>query len=162
MFNAKELYDLAIRIEENGERFYRQAVQEVDDPALKDLLKWNADEELAHRRFFMDKKKAARGADAIDGQLIDQMESFVLSDAVSEHAFSLEEADFSKIPDTSALIRTAIGFERDSIMFYEIVGSFISDDETLRAVEGIMEEERRHIELLEGYLGSSLPGSQNI
>ncbi len=153
MFTARDIYDLAIRIEENGERFYRQAIGKVSNPQLKELLQWNADEEIQHRDFFLRKKSALKDEAGIDAELADRMTGFILRDAVSDHAFSLDDVDFSKIADEKELIRTAIGFERDSITFYELIGGFISDPPTIKEIEAIKEEEHKHITLLEDLLG---------
>ncbi len=153
MFTVRDIYDLAIRIEENGERFYRQAIGEVSSPRLKELLLWNADEEVEHRDFFLQKKSALKDEVSLEGALAEQMTGFILRDAVSDHAFSLDEVDFSKIADEKDLIRTAIIFEQDSITFYELIGGFISDPLTLEEIEAIKEEERKHITLLEDLLG---------
>ncbi len=153
MFSVRDIYDLAIRIEENGERFYRQAMGEVSNPQLKELLQWNADEEVEHRDFFVRKKSALKDDADIDADLAQQMTGFILRDAVSDHAFSLDEVDFSKIADEKELIHTAIGFEQDSITFYEIISGFISDPSTIEEIETIKEEERKHITLLEDLLG---------
>ncbi len=153
MFTTRDIYDLAIRIEENGERFYRQAMAEVSNPHLKELLEWNADEEVRHREFFLQKKNELKAPGDVEDMLAEQMTAFVLRDAVSDHAFSLEEVDFSKIADETELIRTAIGFEQDSLTFYEIIGSFISDPHTLEEIENIKQEEQKHITLLEDLLG---------
>lgn len=152
MFTVRDIYDLAIRIEENGERFYRQAMGEVSSPRLKKLLQWNADEEVEHREFFRQKKNALQDPQDMEDELAEQMSGFVLRDAVSDHAFSLEEVDFSRISDERELIRKAIGFEQDSITFYEIIGSFITDPVTLEEIENIKEEEKKHITLLEDLL----------
>ncbi len=152
MFTVRDIYDLAIRIEENGERFYRQAMGEVSSPRLKKLLQWNADEEVEHREFFKEKKNALRDPQDMEDELAEQMSGFVLRDAVSDHAFSLEEVDFSRIADERELIRKAIGFEQDSITFYEIIGSFITDPVTLEEIENIKAEEKKHITLLEDLL----------
>ncbi len=35
MFDASEVFQLAIRIEENGEKFYRRMVEKFDEPTIK-------------------------------------------------------------------------------------------------------------------------------
>lgn len=147
MFSAAEVFDVAIRIEENGERFYRDAIASVSDLSLKELLRWNADEEMQHREHFIRMKKKVRLVENAD--LADQMGGFILQNAVSDHAFSLEDADFSALSDEDALLRTAIGFEEDSLTFYEILESFVTEPDALREVHRIMDEERKHIALLE-------------
>lgn len=138
---------MAIRIEENGERFYRDACEKVKDSAIRQLLVWNADEEVDHRNYFLSMKKTAMAARPINMQ--ERLEGFFLQDAVADHAFSLEEADFGLMENMEELLQTAIGFERDSIMFYEMVESFVDDPEVIGHVKSIIDEEKKHIALLE-------------
>ena len=42
MFSIQEILDLAIRLENNGESVYRQAVDEISEPELVSLLQWMA------------------------------------------------------------------------------------------------------------------------
>ena len=65
--------------------------------------------------------------------------------------FSLKEADLSKIDSMEVLIQLAVEFEKDSILFYEMIGSFIGDSETSEKLNEIIAEENRHIELLEDF-----------
>lgn len=146
MFTVGEIIDIAIQIEENGESFYRQALKHTFDPTLESLLQWLADEELRHREYFL-RMRASMSTGAED-RLAEQVSGAILQNAVGEHAFSLEEVDFSSIKDEGMLIETALGFERDSIMFYEMIQSFVSDPVILGHADEIIEEERKHTELL--------------
>jgi hypothetical protein len=85
---------------------------------------------------------------ASEDLLTEQINGALLQSAVGEHAFSLEEADFGSIRDESDLIETALGFERDSIMFYEMVQTLVTDPEILGHADRIIEEERKHTQLL--------------
>jgi rubrerythrin len=49
------------------------------------------------------------------------------------------------------LLRLAIEFENDSILFYEMIGSLISDKETSEKLQEIIKEEKHHIELLRDF-----------
>ena len=53
--------------------------------------------------------------------------------------------------DVEALLQLCIEFEKDTILFYEMIGSFIEDNETSEKLDEIIEEENRHIELLEEF-----------
>lgn len=147
MFSAKEVFDLAIQIEENGEAFYRTALKVAPDPSLKELLHWLADEEVRHRNSFIVMKKEARAGEP--SSWAELVSGSFLQSAVSEHAFSLDDIDFSKVADRSKLLRIAMGFEEDSIMFYEIILSFVTEEEIASRVEEILQEEKNHIRLLE-------------
>jgi rubrerythrin len=146
MFTVGEILDIAIQIEENGESFYRQALEKVHDHAFRKLLLWLADEELRHRQCFLGMRTSLRAAS--EDLLTEQINGALLQSAVGEHAFSLEEADFGSIRDESDLIETALGFERDSIMFYEMVQTLVTDPEILGHADRIIEEERKHTQLL--------------
>ena len=147
MFSVGEIIDIAIQIEENGESFYRKALEKSDDPVFKELLRWLADEELRHRQCFLEMRSSMRAASS--DLLSEQVSGALLQSAVGDHAFSLEEADFSSIPDEGDLIETAMGFERDSIMFYQMIQSLVTDPVILGHTERIVEEERKHTELLQ-------------
>ena len=54
MFTAMEVFDLAIQVEENGERFYRYALGMVREDSLKNVLGLLADQELEHRSAFLE------------------------------------------------------------------------------------------------------------
>jgi rubrerythrin len=51
MFTAKELLDIAVRLERNGDAIYRQAIEKVSNPELASLLEWMADEEVKHAEY---------------------------------------------------------------------------------------------------------------
>ena len=48
MFTAGEVFDLAIQVEANGERYYRFAQSRVIRDRLRELLTWLADQEVQH------------------------------------------------------------------------------------------------------------------
>ena len=147
MFSISEILDLAIRIEENGEHFYRQAMEKITDPSLMAILGNVADEEVRHREWFVNMKRSG-GFQGLDS-LPTKISGFFMQDAVDGHGFSLEEVDFASLPDEESILRVAIGFEEDSIAFYEIIGGFVEDEDTLKHLQTIIEEEKRHIALLE-------------
>lgn len=50
MFSLKDIIDIAVQIEQNGERVYRNAAGKIEDPSLRSLLQWLADEETQHAK----------------------------------------------------------------------------------------------------------------
>ncbi|MCU0588251.1 MAG: ferritin family protein [Syntrophobacteraceae bacterium] len=147
MFSASEVFDIAIQLEENGERFYRQAVLQVKDEPLKDLLIWLADQEMNHRESFVSMKTDFNRS--TEDRWTEEASGAILRSAMGEHGFSLDEVDFSSIPDEASLLRVAIGFEEDGILFYELIRSFIEDAATLMQLDRIIQEERTHVRLFE-------------
>jgi rubrerythrin len=149
VFSIQEIIDLAIQIEENGEKVYRKAVDNVSDPSLSSLLRWLADEEAKHTQRFNELREIA-DTSPIDPQ-VEELGKNILRSVVGEQSFSLDEADFSRIGTVKELIQLAIEFEKDTILFYEMIRTFVQDHETMDKLREIIEEETRHIMLLEEY-----------
>ena len=150
MFSVGDIIDLATQIEENGENVYRKAVEKAPNPSLASLLQWLADEEAKHISWFNELREVANST-PIDPQL-EELGKNILRSVVGEQSFSLDEADFSRIDTVKELLRLAIEFEKDTILFYEMIQTFVQDRETLDHLKEIIEEETRHIGLLEEYL----------
>jgi rubrerythrin len=52
LFESNEIYLFAVRIEENGEKFYRHAAQIAQDRESRDMFSFLADEEVRHKKTF--------------------------------------------------------------------------------------------------------------
>jgi rubrerythrin len=154
MFSIEEIIDLAIQIEENGEQVYRKAVEKAPNPSLSSLLQWLADEEAKHIRRFSELREHANST-PVDPQL-EEVGKNILRSVVGEQSFSLDEANFSKIDTVKDLLVLAIDFEKDTILFYEMIQTFVQDDKTQDQLREIIEEETRHIGLLEECLANHM------
>ena len=149
MFSIREVIDLAIQIEKNGEQYYRDAIKKISNPSLQSMLEWLADEEGKHQSWFSERKQRLETEE--DDLEMEEMGRDILQGILGDQSFSLKEADLSKIDGVEALIQLAVEFEKDSILFYEMIGSFIEDRETSEKLNEIIAEENRHIELLEDF-----------
>ncbi len=143
MFTAKEILDIAIRLENNGESTYRSARQHTPDASLKSLLAWIADEERSHARWFSDLK--TRLAQSEDDHLLAEFSRALVEDVIQGQAFSLQEVDFTAIDTPEKMIRTFIGFEDDTVAFYQLLQTFIDDPVIADQLEQIIAEEKKHI-----------------
>lgn len=157
MFSIRDIIDLAIQIEENGEKVYRKAVEKAPNSSLSSLLQWLADEEAKHIRWFNELREVTNST-PVDPQL-EELGKNILRSVVGEQSFSLDEADFSRIDTVKDLLRLAIEFQKDTILFYEMIQTFVQDNEDLDQLGEIIEEETRHIGLLEEYLAKHIRNS---
>lgn len=147
MFTIGDIINIAVQIEENGEAIYREASKNVSNIALISLLQWLADEEAAHAKRFSEMKE---GADKpIDDPHLEQMGRDILKDVLGEQSFSLKETDFSKMHAVREILDIAIEFEKDTVLFYEMIDAFIDEKETKAELKAIIEEERQHIRKLQ-------------
>jgi rubrerythrin len=152
MFDVNEIINLAVQIEKNAEIVYRDAAKEAANPSLVSLLHWLADEEVKHAEWFSELREKVKKI--IDDPQLEDMGKAILRDALGDQTFSLKDVDFSKIEAVENLLEQAIEFESDTILFYEMIRSFVEDEdqETRDHLNMIIEEEKGHIRLLEEFL----------
>ncbi len=155
MFTLGEIINLAVRIETNGGKAYRKAQGQVTDPALASLLGWLADEEAEHEKWFPRLKDNLEVTQ--EDPKLEEMGKSILQGVLGDHTFSIDEADFSKIEDLDRLLDLSVEFEKDTILFYEMLSAFIEDKETLDQLNLIIQEEKRHVRFLEDFLTNRQP-----
>ena len=146
MFTMSEVIEFAIRIEENGEKVYRDASEKVSDPSLISLLQRLADEESEHVRWLSELKGTVEEG-RVEPQ-VGKIGQSLLLEIVGNQTFSLKERDLSTIADLREVLKIALGFEKDTVIFYEMIGSFIKEDAALAKLDQIIQEENRHISVL--------------
>ena len=91
MFTLNDIINLAIRIEKNGEETYRKAQEEVSNPSLASMLKWLAEEEVEHEKWFTQLKEKV--ATVTDDPRLEEM----LFEDDSESDAENEQDRFSEI-----------------------------------------------------------------
>jgi rubrerythrin len=155
MFTLKEICDLGIQIEKNGETFYRDALKRPWSKPMASLLEMLAEEEVKHVDFFSKMKRKLQQEE--ENPVLEAMGREMLMEVLGDQTFYLKEVDLSKIETLEQLRQTAIEFEKDTILFYEMIRSFVTDRETLGQLEVIIDEENRHVKLFEKYGGPEKP-----
>ena len=150
MFSVREILDLAIQLEKNGESVYRNAVDRVTEPDLVSLLIWMADEEVQHRRWFSEVKKNLETHSI--NPFMEEMSRQVFGGMLGDKSFSHRDVDFSKVDHLDDLIGIFIEFEKDTVLFYETLIPFIEDEDTLEYLKKIIDEENNHIKKLHEFL----------
>jgi rubrerythrin len=149
MFSLEEILDLGIRIEKNGENFYREAEKKVALEELRMLLTRLADDEVEHMNFFSRKKEALKSKP--EDPELEKMASSVLQEILGDQSFSLRSANPADLETIDDLLNLAIEFEKDTILFYEMLTSLAARGDTLKGLEEIIEEENRHVAKLQGF-----------
>ena len=77
------------------------------------------------------------------------MEAPLIDDIIGKQTFSLADVDFSQVKNSEHLIDIFIEFEKDTILFYEMLKTFLVDEKTIDHLEKIIQEESLHIEKFE-------------
>jgi rubrerythrin len=150
MFTRGEIIDLAVRIEHNGETFYRRFADCALTPEVRRLAGWLADQEVTHARFFRELKERM----PVESLRAPQSTTATgaLEDFMGSHGFSLDEVECRALTDVRTLLEVAIEFERDTMLFFDMIKGFVDDLGALQELEQIIAEERHHVALLERQL----------
>ena len=145
-FNADEVFEMALQLERNGARFYREAARSLDDPDSKNLLQSLAVMEDNHEATFAKMRT----------QFTEDKETLAVYDPHGEaslylKAFADTRVFFNKKIDTSlaeAIFKDAIVAEKDSIVFYLGMKEAVPRDFGREQLDAIIREEMAHVRLL--------------
>ncbi|MGD9105648.1 MAG: ferritin family protein [Desulfobacterales bacterium] len=147
MFSITEIIEIAVQLEKNGEQVYRKAIGQSKNPELEDLLLGIAEEELEHIDWLLSLKDDIDKSQ--DRAQVKEMDPLLIDDLIGKQTFSLADVDFSQVKNSKELIDIFIEFEKDTILFYEMLKTFLVDEKTIDYLEKIIHEESSHIEKLE-------------
>ena len=143
MFDPSEIFLLAIRIEENGEKFYTTMSKKLEDPEVKELFQFLAAEETAHRAFY---ETNLSEIEKIQPQTDYPEEYFRYLKAYADNIiFSQKtfEKKVNEIVDAASAIDFAIQAELDSILYYQEIKKIVPENKH-KKIDIIVEEERKH------------------
>ena len=150
-FDVSEIFQFAIGIEENGEKFYHYAAQIAEDEEMKDVFNRLADDEIEHKKIF--------------GKMLSKIEKYEPPDIYPDEYFSylrayadgtiftgkMQKEELSAVKDVPSAIKFAIQRELDSILYYQEIKKFVTKDQH-DLIDGIIEEERGHFLKLSKFL----------
>lgn len=155
-YNAKEIFEIAVRIEENGAQFYRKAAELQSAPEDKQFLETLAEMEDRHKEQF--KKMMTDISEIEKTQTVFDPEeelSMYLAAMADSHGGEgnpdiLEL--FNGQETITEVITTAIDLEKQSILFYVGLSDFVPLKYGKDKISDIINEEKMHVAQLTGYL----------
>ncbi|MBU2055610.1 MAG: ferritin family protein [Proteobacteria bacterium] len=148
VFEASDIVEAAVRIEENGANFYRYAVQLSGKEEIKALFRHLAAEEGKHQQTFteilagMERNVPPEG---YDGEYAAYLHNYVDNNLI----FKAEDiaGELSGIRDEASALDFAIRRELDSIAYYREMRELLPADRR-EAIERIIAEEKAHFKRL--------------
>jgi rubrerythrin len=146
MFSLQDVLDMAAKIERNGEKVYRKALDRTHDPDLAEMLAWMADEEARHAAHFEDRRLRLVGEE--DNILLEELGRLMMESIVGDRGFSLEDVDFNQIAEVNELLQVMIDFEQDTLEFYRLFHSLLENENERRELKRIIADEEEHIRKL--------------
>ena len=148
VFESQEIYQFAMRIEENGERFYRGAAQVLQDREAKDLFGHLADEEVRHKKVFeslLSKLENYQIDERYSGEYLEYLRAYIDDNVI----FNKREVDreLREVKDVRSAIEFAMRRETEAILYFLEMKNLVSKGQQ-NSIEKIVEEERRHYTIL--------------
>jgi len=141
-FDVSEIFQFAVRIEENGEKFYRMVADKNGDKEIKDFFTFLADEEVRHKKTFLgmvNKIEKYEPSETYPGEYFQYLRSYADSLIFPPEI----EKEMVCSDDMGCIIDFAIRRELDSIMYYLEAKGFVNATQH-KTLDKIVEEERRH------------------
>lgn len=146
LFSGNEIVDIALRIEENGRKFYLAASERAEDENLAAALTKLADDEVQHKETFHGLYKAeepytlspeyGEEADAYIKAMA-EAQVFAPGKSVSELARSAR--------DIFEVLTLAMGAEKDSILYYTEMREWVQPGDK-DVIGRIIAEEKKHLQ----------------
>ncbi len=143
LLNVSDLVQFAVRIEENGERFYRAWAGRTDDAGQKAFFSQLADDEVRHKQLY----SAMLGKVERFEPDMDTYEEYMAYLKMFSDGVLFNEEKHGKEMGEVKTVADALDFaakqELDSILFYLELKTFVpkAQEET---VNEVVKEERRH------------------
>jgi rubrerythrin len=165
-FSADEVLSIAERIELNGVHFYETAASKLASTAatpstsaggpelanaqklLLELAKW----EMTHQQTFAAMRQNLPASQK-DTEVFDPDNEIALylQSFADTHVFNPREDPVGRLgehPSYRDILLTAIGLEKDSIVFYLMMKAFVPENLGQSKVEAILKEETTHVVIL--------------
>jgi rubrerythrin len=148
-FNADEVFEMAEQIERNGARFYRRAAEGLVDSRNRQLLLHLATEEDEHEKVFAS-MRASLAAGKREAPVFDPdgQAAHYLRAMADEHVFDVK-ADpttlFTGKETMDDILQTAMGMEKDSIVFYLGMKDLVPESLGKGRIDDIIKEEMGHL-----------------
>ena len=157
-FNANEIFLIAEHIERNGAKFYRKAAEKASDKKIKQMLLEMAKMEAEHlktfehmRRYLKIKEKDQTVFDP-DNEASLYLATMAYSHGAEGRKSPIEELTGSE--SIAEILKIALNAEKDSVIYYFGLRSFVPPKAGRYKIEAIIAEEVEHITTLNQKLAS--------
>ncbi len=153
IFRANEIVQAAVEAEKKGEEFYRCLAGRVQNREVKELFEDLAQEETKHQQRFQELLDRLEPAELPAHSDQEEYEAYFDALINSHMLFSCGWGEFllNQVSNEADALKLAMNFERDSLLFFKEMKSFVPESEK-KIVQQCVDEERRHLVRLKGML----------
>ncbi len=153
IFKATDILLAAQEVETRGEVFYNRLVETTTEPKLKELFTFLAGEESKHRAIFAKLYERVGEVElpawAEEDEYVDYLKYLLDSHTL----FRLGDVENLKrfMGTHKEAVETAMGFEKDTILFFVEMQEFVPEGEK-KYIKACIDEERSHLRMLAAML----------
>jgi rubrerythrin len=153
LFQAADIVELAMQVEKSGEAFYRAVAAQVQSSESRELFEYLAGQETLHYKVFSKLSQSVQENPFMTDEEWDLYMDYLNGTVQSaffegaDKALALAET----VTDERQAIHMAIGFEKETLLFFYDLRDRIPDKDR-PFVEKVVDEEKRHIRRLVGML----------
>ncbi len=147
-FSGREILEMALRIEENGKRFYADAARASRSDRLRDIFTFLVEEEKRHTEYF---KGLLKGLDPEASQAVldpyaEEARLYINALADSEVFTAADQGEVlaNTVGGEKEALEYAIKMEKDSLLFYYELLSMVREKDR-GVVNRIIQEEKKHL-----------------
>ncbi|MHC4715532.1 MAG: hypothetical protein ACYS5V_01045 [Planctomycetota bacterium] len=156
-FNADEVFEMAEQIERNGAAFYRKAAAGAASSRAATLEKLAAMEDDHEKTFHQIRTELASEGKLMRGFDPEGESARYLQAMVDGKVFDFDAEPAGKLTggeSVEEILQTAIGLEKDSIVFYLVMKESVPAGAARDAVDQIIAQEVGHIAMLSAELAA--------
>lgn len=149
VFNADEVFEIAVQIERNGARFYRRAAKMAVNKEDQELLLSLAAMEDSHVKIFESLRKDLLGSDSAladfdpQGEAASYLRSMADGQVFDLRADPVEYLGMDRSMED--ILCKALELEKDSIVYYVGMMEMVPEGSGRKKIEHIIREEMKHI-----------------
>jgi rubrerythrin len=147
-FAGSEIVELGVQIEINGRDFYEEILKIVKNPKSREVFNFLKGEEEKHIKKFRDILKSVSSyepKEAYPEEYFSYMNSLASEYVFTKKGKGIEIAKTAQ--DELEAITLGMGFERDSITFYEGMKKAVPESDK-KTIDILISEERSHLDKL--------------
>ncbi|PID27653.1 MAG: hypothetical protein CSB55_08240 [Candidatus Cloacimonadota bacterium] len=153
--SVNEVVEFALNIERNGKEFYEKALTRKDlSPQAKELLTKLRNEEIKHEAYFKTLGERQDLNEYMDPDGFSQTSSY-LNSIVKAHIFNKPGAAVKLATEAKSMeeiLKFAMQFEKDTLLYFHSLKEKTNNETAAKAVDAIIKEEIKHLEILGNYL----------
>lgn len=148
IFAGSEIVEMGIQIEKNGKDFYNTLFKQCKNQKAKEIFQYLADQEEKHITIFQSILNSVQKYEPKEAY---PQEYFAYMNALaSDHVFTQKDkgAEVAKnVTNDKEAIDLGIGFEKDSIIFYEGIKKVVHEYDQ-KIIDELIKQEQGHLKQL--------------